>query len=149
MFIVDSFYLAVTQGSVTNATTKVYVRWLESDVCNAARYTMSYGDVIDPNSIITEVKLRRVEKNCYILPEKERLLVERRLRESVAGIASSENDDDDEHDDDDVDSDTSGVCCVFLALRIAYCDIFSSFVECPVLEYYVAFVHRKTYGHEL
>jgi len=119
MLIVDSYYLAVTQGSVTSASTKVYIRWLESDVHNAARYTMSYGDVIDPNSIITEVKLQRVEKNCYVLPEKERLVVERRLRESVAGLASSENDDDDDDDsdkghDDNSDSDTSGMCCVFL-----------------------------------
>jgi len=122
MFIVDSFYLAVTLGSVTSASTKVYIRWLESDAHNLARYTIGCGDVIDPNSIITEVKLRRVEKNCYILPEKQKLLVERRLRESVAGIVSSENedtdadnasddDDDDsdgEHDDTD-DSDTSGL----------------------------------------
>ena len=124
MFIVDSFYLAVTLGSVTSASTKVYIRWLESDAHNLARYTIGCGDVIDPNSIITEVKLRRVEKNCYILPEKQKLLVERRLRESVAGIVSSENedtdadnasddDDDDsdgEHDDTD-DSDTSGLWC--------------------------------------
>ena len=88
---------------------------------------LSYGDVIDPNSIIAEVKLKRLQKNTYSLPEKQRLLVEKQLRKSVAGLAPSSDDDDDDDDDGDDDgdedvdddeaddsvddSDTSGILC--------------------------------------
>jgi len=99
---------------------------------------LSYGDVIDPNSIIAEVKLKRLQKNTYSLPEKQRLLVEKQLRKSVAGLAPSSDDDDDDDDgdddgDDDDDEDVDDdelmtvwttliqvVYCAFLALLSAY-----------------------------
>ena len=70
---------------------------------------LSYGDVIDPNSIIAEVTLKRLQKNTYSLPEKQRLLVEKQLRKSVAGLAPSSDDDDDDDGDDDGDDDDEDV----------------------------------------
>ena len=112
LFIADGFYLAVTQGNVTSASRRVYVLWLESDDDDATKYVLGCGNVIDPNSIITEVKLKQMKKNTYVLPEKQRLLVEKQLQKSVAGLdSSSDNDDDDDSVDDD--SDISGtVYCV-------------------------------------
>jgi len=111
MDVVDGFYLAVTQANVTSASTRVYVRWLASDADDPARYTLSYGNVIDPNSIIVEVKLKRVNKNTYILPEKQRFLVEKQLRKSLAGLAASGDGSSGDNADDSDTSDTSGMSC--------------------------------------
>ncbi|XP_019636541.1 PREDICTED: uncharacterized protein LOC109479112 [Branchiostoma belcheri] len=86
-----SFYLCEASQNIYNTSKTFKVRWLEvEDAPNI--YRKSYYDNIELESIITHVKLQRMEKDKYVLPQAEILKTQKILRRAITGIAEDDED---------------------------------------------------------
>ncbi|XP_078592750.1 poly [ADP-ribose] polymerase tankyrase-like isoform X2 [Branchiostoma floridae x Branchiostoma japonicum] len=86
-----SFYLCEASQNIYNTSKTFKVRWLEiEDAPNI--YRKSYYDNIELESIITHVKLQRMEKDKYVLPQAEILKTQKILRRAITGIAEDDDD---------------------------------------------------------
>ncbi|XP_066280586.1 poly [ADP-ribose] polymerase tankyrase-like isoform X1 [Branchiostoma lanceolatum] len=86
-----SFYLCEASQNIYNTSKTFKVRWLEvEDAPNI--YRKSYYDNIELESIITHVKLQRMEKDKYVLPQAEILKTKKILRRAITGIAEDDED---------------------------------------------------------
>jgi len=81
------------------------IQWLEVDAKDDSTYRQSHIDKIEANSILTNVQLRRVDRNTYSLPPKQQIIISKRLAKAIAGNQDDSSDDD---NDDDEQADEEG-----------------------------------------
>src|ERR1043165_7587047 len=97
----DGFYLCRTQQHVYDRTTSFSIQWLEEDPKAKHTYVMAFLDTTDIACVLIKVKLQRVDKDKFLLPDTQLAKVKKSLAETASGVIQEMNDDVDNDDDDD------------------------------------------------
>ena len=110
-----SFYLCRTQQNVFSNTKKFKIQWLDMNA-ESKCYKFDFLDSTDVECVLTNIKMDRVARETYQLPESEKNRIEMILTkalkkekgEPIDDIeipAENDMDDDDDDDEEDVDED--------------------------------------------
>lgn len=94
----DGFFLCRALQHIYEATKRFSIQWLEQDAQDENAYDLAYTDTLDPECILTDVRLKKVNKDKYTLPLNQRQRVEKALAKSVEGRDSSDEDESDSGD---------------------------------------------------
>ncbi|XP_071963816.1 poly [ADP-ribose] polymerase tankyrase-like [Antedon mediterranea] len=106
------FYICQTNQNVFTSSKSVKIRWLEIKK-SPDLYILSYNDTVDLESVLTEVKLTKKDKNSFIIATKEIKRVEKIIDLAIKKENGELNekdvvlnkdllpDDDDEEDEDE------------------------------------------------
>ena len=95
----DGFFLCRTQQHVYETTIKFTIQWLEVDPVDAMLFHVAYLDTIHQHTVITDVKLQRVEKDAYTLPPAQKTKIETNLLKSIRGHSTEDDGEDNGKDD--------------------------------------------------
>lgn len=84
------------------------ILWLEQDEQEPDAYDVAYNDHLDADCILTDVRVKRVDKDRYLLTENQKQKIEKALSKSVQGDTNSEE----EEDESQEESDEGNVKCL-------------------------------------
>lgn len=110
--VLGSFYLCRTQQNVFSNTKKFKIQWLDMDA-ESKCYKFDFLDSTDVECVLTNIKMDRVARETYQLPESEKNRIEMILTkalkkekgEPIDDIEIPVENDMDEEDDDEEDDD--------------------------------------------
>ncbi|KAK3738943.1 hypothetical protein RRG08_006510 [Elysia crispata] len=112
-----SFYLCRTAQNVYSKSRRLRIQWLSEDT-TPNKYKFDYADFTEMETVLTEIRMEKISRDCYRLPvnEKKRIetILDRALRvergiatadeveeEAMEDAKDQEKDNDEEEEDDD------------------------------------------------
>lgn len=91
--LTDGFFLCRALQHIYESTKRFNIQWLEQDAQHENTYDLAYTDTLDPECILTDVRLKKAKKDKYTLPLNQKQKVEKALAKSVEGRDSSDEED--------------------------------------------------------
>lgn len=79
----DGYYLCQTLQHVYATSAKFKIQWLSERPQQADTYKLDYIDHSQPECIITHVKLKKLVKDVYRLPEYQKAKIKKHLNEAL------------------------------------------------------------------
>ena len=118
-FLAGSFYLCRTAQNVYSKSRRLRIQWLSEDT-TPNKYKFDYADFTEMETVLTEIRMEKISRDCYRLPVNEKKRIETILDRALRverGIATAdeveeeamEDAKDQEKDNDEEEEDGKGL----------------------------------------